>query len=131
MAQMERLRDDLTTPPEPEYWGRRIGEGWRMVGVVRDRPAAAGEAEAIRRRAELPYGLRVAADCLHLEENPVEMTIADGLAPSRGPFRARPCPPEAEAWHGVPSPVRRRPRCRRERNPKRETECRGRNRATS
>lgn len=75
MAEMEHLRDPLTTPPQSEYWERRTGEGWKLVGVQWQRPAAAGRTESVGRREEVPYGMRVADDCLHLEEEPEEMEV--------------------------------------------------------
>lgn len=75
MAEMEHLREAVGTPPDPEYWKLRAAEGWRLVGVVWERPVPAGEAETVRRRTESPYGLRVAADCLHLEEEPEEIEV--------------------------------------------------------
>lgn len=75
MAEMERLRDALTQPPQPEYWERRTTEGWRLVGVQWERAAAPGAGETAGRREEVPYGLRVADDCAHLEEAPEEMEV--------------------------------------------------------
>ena len=67
---MERIRELVSEPPSPAYFEQRAREGWTVVAVewVR-RPAAAGESS----RHDTPYGLRVAGDCLHLEEDPDEM----------------------------------------------------------
>lgn len=78
MAEVERLRDDLTTPPGPEYWQQRTEEGWRLAGIEWERPSAAGVAgspETVRRRENVPYGMRVADDCVHLEEAPNETEV--------------------------------------------------------
>lgn len=78
MAQMERLREVLTAPPDPEHWQRRMAEGWRLVGVDWERPAAAGPAGAsgsVRHHEDVPYGMRVADDCKHLEEVPEEIEV--------------------------------------------------------
>lgn len=75
MAELEHLRDTLTTPPEPEYWRRRAAEGWRLVGIDWQRPAAAGTTDEVGRHQEVPYGLRVADDCTHLEEAPEETEV--------------------------------------------------------
>jgi len=75
MAEMERLQDALTTPPRPEYWDQRASEGWRLVGVQWERAAAGDDGEGVRRREEVPYGMRVADDCAHLEEKPDEMEV--------------------------------------------------------
>lgn len=76
MAETERLREALSAPPEPEYWQRRAAEGWELVAVEWERPGAgATEAGGEGRVEEVPYGLRVASDCEHLEEHPEEMEI--------------------------------------------------------
>ena len=70
MADKERIREAFVSPPDPEYLRERQAAGWRMAAIewVRetDRPGTAAG------REDLPYGLRVAGDCLHLEEDPVE-----------------------------------------------------------
>ena len=70
MAQQERIREAFAAPPDPEYLRQREAAGWRMAAVewVRDTGAGAGAAP----REDVPYGLRVAADCVHLEEDPTE-----------------------------------------------------------
>jgi hypothetical protein len=75
MTEIERLREAVTTPPDPEYLQRRTAGGWRLAGVVWERPTAAAEPGTVRRRAEVPFGMRVADDCLHLEEDPEEMEV--------------------------------------------------------
>lgn len=75
MTETERQWDALTTPPQAEYWERRTAEGWRLAGVQWERAAAPGAEGSPRRREEVPYGLRVADDCTHLEEEPEEVEV--------------------------------------------------------
>ena len=66
MAEQERIREVFAAPPDPEYLRRREAEGWRLAAVEWVRDSGSGAAGALE---ELPYGLRVAGDCLHLEED--------------------------------------------------------------
>jgi hypothetical protein len=68
--QPERLREIVTEPPGEAYWREREEEGWRIVAVEWERGAAA---QAPTEPAAVPFGLRVARNCLHLEEDPREM----------------------------------------------------------
>lgn len=82
MNKMEWIREALSVWPSPEYLKQREAAGWRMVAVewereVQAEPAAsAGGAQG----EEIPYGTRIANDCLHLEDNPTEMQVLNYLA---------------------------------------------------
>ncbi len=70
----QRLREVLTTPLTIEYVARRAEEGWRAVAVEWER--LNGEAPVVPTgREEIPYGLQIASDCHHLEENPAEKEV--------------------------------------------------------
>jgi hypothetical protein len=73
-----RLREILTTPLTAEYVARRAQDGWKPVAVEWEREGAQG-AKAVEARSdvieEIPYGLQVASDCRHLEENPAEKQV--------------------------------------------------------
>lgn len=129
MAEIERMREAVAAPPDPEYWQRRTAEGWRLAGVVWERPAAAGNTGADGRRAEVPYGLRVADDCVHLEEDSEEIEvlarmlrlIADDLSLSqvaaelnRAGFRDRAGAPwdQLSAFHLLPRLIEAAPEVR-------------------
>lgn len=73
MAKMERIREVVRGPLDPEYVRQRSEAGWELVAVEWQRPAEGGEQEPARSAEDVPYGFRVANDCLHLEENPSEM----------------------------------------------------------
>jgi hypothetical protein len=69
MAKLERVREVLSKPLEAEYVKLRAEAGWKLVAVEWEREVA--EAEEAPRQAgeEVPYGMRVGDDCLHLVEN--------------------------------------------------------------
>ena len=72
MTKTERFRDIPTRPLDEGYFSTRLKEGWRLVAVHWEREVE-GEAQGPTPWTEdVPYGLRVADDCIHLEENPVE-----------------------------------------------------------
>jgi hypothetical protein len=78
MVRSERRRDMLHGAIAAEYLESRMREGWRPVAVEWERQA---EGEALEPAAceEVPFGLRVAGDCLHLEEDPNEMAILTSM----------------------------------------------------
>ncbi len=77
MAKIERIREALSRSLDLDYLQQRIQAGWRLVAIEWEREAQgdAAEPETPRRLEELPYGMRVAEDCVHLEENPAEMEV--------------------------------------------------------
>jgi hypothetical protein len=72
MAKFERIREVLRGPVEPDRFDQRTAAGWRMFAVEWERPVDGDDRPSGKLETELPYGLQVGADCLHLEENPVE-----------------------------------------------------------
>ena len=85
MKKIESMRDALSSWPSYEYVKNHEAAGWRLAAVewqreidgdaaMEEMPAARGLME------EIPYGTRIAADCLHLQENPTEMQILNHLA---------------------------------------------------
>src|SRR5262245_53512544 len=72
MAKIEHIREVLSRPFDENHFRTKLKEGWRLVAVEWERDV---EGDAQRQAPwveEVPYGLRVADDCLHLQENPVE-----------------------------------------------------------
>jgi|SRR5579872_1633538 len=71
MARVERLREELAGPPAPDYWKQKAAQGWRLSAVewVRDAEGPVGVYEPPE---EIPYGLKIADDCEHLEVHPGE-----------------------------------------------------------
>ena len=78
MGKIERLRELARAPLELNYFTERAAAGWRLVALEWEREVP-GEAsiqpQPLQRFTPVPYGLRVADDCQHLEENPLEMQV--------------------------------------------------------
>jgi hypothetical protein len=73
MAKMERVREVLRGPLDDEHLRQRTAAGWHMFAVEWERPAEGEEDRPFgKMETELPYGLQVSGDCLHLEENRIE-----------------------------------------------------------
>ncbi|HYA61591.1 MAG TPA: recombinase family protein [Candidatus Sulfotelmatobacter sp.] len=74
MAKVERMREVLSGPLEPEYVRQKAEAGWKLVAVEWEREVE----DAKQRRPvfeEVPYGMRVGDDCVHLVENPAETKV--------------------------------------------------------
>ncbi len=71
MVNKERTREVFSEPPGQEYWSRKARDGWRLVAAEWERDSeAAGTGAAWAE--EVPYGMQVSDDLLHLVENPAE-----------------------------------------------------------
>ena len=70
MARIERIREEVTGPLDLEGIKQKIEAGWRLVSLEWQREIQGEEPKAVR--PEVPYGLRISEDCMHLEEDPVE-----------------------------------------------------------
>jgi len=86
MASKERMRQVVSGPFGPEDFGQRLAEGWKPVAIEWEREGEISAADTTP-APEVPFGLQVAGDCSHLEENPterevlfqiMELTIQDG-----------------------------------------------------
>ena len=75
MVKTERVREILTEPLDPEYLKRRTEAGWRLVAVEWQRQLDDEAQRASTLTEDVPFGLRVAADCSHLEEDPTERQV--------------------------------------------------------
>jgi len=69
MARVERIRESVTSPVDAEHMRQKTEAGWRLVALEWQREIPGEEAESERLIQDVPYGLRVATDCLHLEED--------------------------------------------------------------
>ncbi len=112
MLKLERTREVLRESLSADYLKQKEDAGWKLVALEWQREVE-GEAEEPPELVEdVPYGLRVAADCSRLEENPAEKQalllmmdlivqdrplsqVADGL--NRAGFRTR----QGTAWSPV------------------------------
>jgi Recombinase len=75
MARYERIREEVTAPVDPEQWKQKTDAGWKLVALEWRREIEGEESEPAIIMEEVPYGLRVAADCTRLEEDPAERNV--------------------------------------------------------
>jgi hypothetical protein len=68
----ERVREVLRRPIDSGHLDKRTADGWRTVAIEWERPTIGEVRPSGQLETEVPYGLQVSADCLHLEENAVE-----------------------------------------------------------
>lgn len=82
---IERIRQSVSRPLHQAELDTRQAEGWKLVAVEWERERT--DVEAAEPEAEVPFGLKVAGDCAHLEEDAnerevlvamMELTIQDG-----------------------------------------------------
>jgi hypothetical protein len=84
MKKTEWMRDVVSSWPSRDYLQKQENAGWRLSAiewqrdVEADEPSGRPAGRAIGE--EIPFGTQIARDCLHLEENPVEMQILNLLA---------------------------------------------------
>jgi hypothetical protein len=72
MANVERVREFLSTPPESEYFRQKVKSGWRLVSIDWERDAPSAQPAKPAAPEEVPFGLKIADDCQHLTEQPPE-----------------------------------------------------------
>lgn len=77
MARIERVRELIQGKLDLDDMQRKYAAGWRLAALEWERETVDGEAVSVapadsRALHEVPFGLRVASDCMHLEEDPEE-----------------------------------------------------------
>ena len=76
MPKNERIREPLTGLPTLEHLVERTAEGWKLIALEWERPAAAAPAHPpLEVIEEIPYGMQVSADCTGLVESPSERQV--------------------------------------------------------
>jgi hypothetical protein len=75
MSKTERIRETVKSLPDPVYLAQRAEAGWRLVALEWERIFEGETARPAGFLEEVPYGLRVADDCHHLEEDPAELRV--------------------------------------------------------
>ena len=78
MATTQRFRDVLTGSPTLEYLNHMSASGWRLAALEWERASDSAQTEqtdSTGREIELPYGVQISEDGLHLVENPAEMRV--------------------------------------------------------
>ena len=66
MQGYERVREPAPEIVTHEYLSQRQKAGWRLVMLEWERPV---ESAGTGKQIDVPYGWKVAGDCLHLEED--------------------------------------------------------------
>ena len=66
MSRLQRVREVPSGPINEDYLTRKASEGWKLKAVEWEREV---DEPAESRTEEIPYGMRVAADCHHLEDD--------------------------------------------------------------
>jgi Recombinase len=85
MKKIESMRDALSSWPSAEYIKNHEAAGWRLAAVewqreVEAEPGSESAVAPLAAMEEIPFGTRIASDCLHLQQNPTEMQILNHLA---------------------------------------------------
>jgi hypothetical protein len=85
MNRRERKRDIFPAQPSQDYWENKQKDGWKLVAAEWEREAEPATSDAPWVE-EIPYGMKVGSDSLHLVENTeekralvlmLEMIVAD------------------------------------------------------
>jgi hypothetical protein len=79
----KRIRDVVTGQLTLDYFMQKAAAGWTLAAVEWVREAEAAESDAAApasvevgfTTADVPFGFRIAASGLDLEQNPLEMTV--------------------------------------------------------
>ena len=84
MKKIDRIREKVTIPPTSVYLSKMLDAGWRLVAIEWEREIEfSGEPEVPAAEVgseEIPFGLRIASDCRHLEDDPLEVQTLKFLA---------------------------------------------------
>jgi hypothetical protein len=77
MKKIDRMRESVTILPTATYLSKMHDAGWKLVALEWEREVEvsgdAPEPQVDATREEIPFGLRIATDCRHLEDDPLEM----------------------------------------------------------
>ena len=84
MKKHERIREKVSILPTSMYLSKMHDAGWTLVALEWEREIeTSGTPEPSDEpigSEEIPFGLRIAADCHHLEDDPLEMQTLKFLA---------------------------------------------------
>jgi len=77
VKKIDRIREKVSILPTSQYLSKMHDAGWSLVALEWEREVeVSGEAPQPKSEGsseEIPFGLRVASDCRHLEDDPLEM----------------------------------------------------------
>ncbi len=74
MARIERIREVVTGSVDVDYMRQKTEAGWKLVALEWRREIEGTEQQPVIVE-EVPFGLRVSADCSRLEEDPREQAV--------------------------------------------------------
>src|SRR5207237_2719504 len=77
------IREKVAIPPTSVYLSKMHDAGWRLVALEWEREiefSGAPEPPVEAGAEEIPFGLRIASDCRHLEDDPLETQTLKFLA---------------------------------------------------
>src|SRR5271169_5933682 len=85
MKKIDRIREKVSILPTSQYLSKMHDAGWSLVALEWEREVeVSGEPpEPVATEGgseEIPFGLRIASDCRHLEDGPLEMQTLKFLA---------------------------------------------------
>jgi hypothetical protein len=84
MKKQERIREKVTILPTSMYLSKMHDAGWTLVTLEWEREIEISSTpeppEDSLPSEEIPFGLRIASDCHHLEDDPLEMQTLKFLA---------------------------------------------------
>ena len=83
MKKTDHMRERVTILPTSSYLSKMHDAGWTLVALEWEREVETGgprEPEPAAATEEIPFGLRIGADCMHLEDDPLEMQSLRFLA---------------------------------------------------
>jgi hypothetical protein len=75
----KRIREVVWEPPSPHYLMEKVRKGWTLVALEWEREMHPDEVRSAGLSRDVPYGLRVAADSLTLEEDPEEREVLTAM----------------------------------------------------
>ena len=75
MPRIEHIRETMHGAINLDYFEQKTRAGWKLTAVEWEREAEASASDSGELVEEVPYGLQVAGDCLHLKENQQEMQV--------------------------------------------------------
>jgi len=84
VKKIDRMREKVSILPTSVYLSQMHDAGWSLVALEWEREVETSgqpeEREAPSASEEIPFGLRIASDCRHLEDDPLEMQTLKFLA---------------------------------------------------
>ena len=84
MKKIDRMREKVTILPTSVYLSKMHDAGWNLVALEWEREVEVSgeptEKEVHVGTEEIPFGLRISADCRHLEDDPLEIQTLKFLA---------------------------------------------------